>query len=159
MSRRLRLDPRRAKLHLNYTVAEAARLFGVHRNTVNAWLKAGLRSFMAGRTRLILGEDLRAFLEKRRRSRRNPLRPGHMHCMACREARTPDPELIEWVSNSAGGGGNLRGLCPRCGALMHRRIGRAGPSAAGFPGAATRPDSHLSNASGPCVNSATRKSA
>lgn len=159
MSRGLRPDPRRAKLHLNYTVAEAAVLFGVHRNTVNAWRKAGLRCFTAGRTKLILGEDLRAFLEKRRRSRRNPLRPGQMHCMACREARTPDPELLEWASTDGGGGGNLRGLCPHCGALMHRKIGRAGPLAAGFHGCATRADSHLFNAAGPCVNGATRTAA
>ena len=158
MSRGPRPDPRRAKLHHNYTVAEAAMLFAVHRNTVNAWRKAGLRSFTAGRIRLILGEDLRAFLEKRRRSRRSPLRPGQMYCMACRDARTPDPALIEWASMSDSGGGNLRALCPHCGAFMHRKIGRAGPLAVGFQAMATPADSHLSNANGPCVNSARKKS-
>jgi hypothetical protein len=38
-----RLNPRRAKLHRSYTVEETARLFGVHRNTVRAWLKQGLK--------------------------------------------------------------------------------------------------------------------
>ena len=37
-----RINPRKAKLHRSYTVEEASCLFGVHRNTVRAWMKAGL---------------------------------------------------------------------------------------------------------------------
>lgn len=160
MSRARRPDPRRASIHRSYTVAEAARLFGAHRNTVNAWLKAGLRSFLIGRTRMILGEDMRAFLQARQRKRRNPLRPGEMRCMGCRQSRSPDPVLIEWASrNEDGSGGNLRGLCPGCGSLMHRKIGRTGPEKAGFSFAATLPDSDLPNAAGSCVNSAMGETA
>ena len=34
-----RLNPRRVKLHRNYTVGEAAMLLDVHKNTVRSWLK------------------------------------------------------------------------------------------------------------------------
>ena len=37
-----RLNPRRVKVHRNYTVEEAAKLFDVHKNTVRGWLKDGL---------------------------------------------------------------------------------------------------------------------
>ncbi len=158
MKRGRQLDPRRASIHRSYSIAEAAKLFGVHRNTVNAWLKAGLRSFMAGRTRLILGEDLRAFRQARQRQRRQPLRLGEMWCLPCRRSRSPDPALVDWaIRNTDGEGGNLRGLCPSCGCLMHRRIGRSGPDAAGFTIGATRADSHLVDAAASRVNSAPRR--
>jgi hypothetical protein len=35
------------KIHRAYTVEEAARLFGVHKNTVRTWLKTGSRSTAA----------------------------------------------------------------------------------------------------------------
>jgi hypothetical protein len=35
-------NPRRAKIHRNYTVAEIATLYTVHRNTVREWIKHGL---------------------------------------------------------------------------------------------------------------------
>lgn len=105
MKRGRQPDPRRASIHRSYSIAEVAKLFGVHRNTVDAWLKAGLRSFMAGRTRLILGEDLRAFLQARQRQRREPLRPGEMRCLPCRRSRSPDPALVDWASRNRGRGG------------------------------------------------------
>ena len=37
-----RLNPRRVKVHRNYTVEEVAKLFQVHKNTVRDWLKVGL---------------------------------------------------------------------------------------------------------------------
>src|SRR6516162_8070923 len=42
-----RFNPRRVKIHRTYTVEEAARLFGVHKNTVRTWLKTGSRSTAA----------------------------------------------------------------------------------------------------------------
>ena len=33
---------RQVKIHHNYTVEEIASLFGIHKNTVREWIKAGL---------------------------------------------------------------------------------------------------------------------
>ncbi len=41
MARR-RVDPRRIRTHFAYTVEEAARSLGVHKNTIRAWIKDGL---------------------------------------------------------------------------------------------------------------------
>lgn len=131
MKRRATLDPRRAKAHHNYTVAEAAKLFGVHRNTVRAWIKAGLETVKAGRLILILGCALRAFLEKRRKVRRCKTPPGWMYCLGCRAPRAPAHGMAELIDGRAGTG-NVRAICGECGALMHRRVNLAKLDKAGF---------------------------
>ena len=115
-----RPDPRRAKSHYSYTIAEVAALFGVHRNTVRNWIRKGLETVQAGATTLILGDELRAFLIRERGKRRVRCPPGWMFCMRCREPRRPDENLTELTPLTATTA-NLRGLCPVCGSLMHRR--------------------------------------
>lgn len=120
-----RLDPRRAKVHRNYTIAEAAELFGVHRNTVRAWTRSGLPSFKVKGVVLILGCALRDHLAARRSKRRVTCPPGTMYCVTCRAPGSPPDGMVEALPLTAATV-NLRGLCPTCGHLMHRRasIGR-----------------------------------
>ncbi len=61
------INPNKAKIHRSYTVEEIAELFGVHKNTVRAWLKAGLPICDDRKPMLILGADLRSFLKERKR--------------------------------------------------------------------------------------------
>ncbi len=132
MKRRAPLNPRRAKVHRNYTAAEVARLFDVHRNTVRNWTKTGLETFRVGREGLILGDALRAFLEKRRRGRRCKLPPGWLYCLRCKTPRPPALGMVEMIQVRAGTG-NVRAVCDRCEALMHRRVSLAKLVRAGFP--------------------------
>lgn len=129
--RRRRVDPRRAKTHHNYTVAEAAALFGVHRNTVRNWIRAGLATVNAGRLVLILGSELRDHLTQTKVARRARCGPGAMYCLKCPAPRRPPPELIEIAATTATAA-NLRGLCPECGTLMHRRASLARLAESGF---------------------------
>jgi excisionase family DNA binding protein len=115
-----RLNPRRAKLHRSYTVEETARLFGVHRNTVRAWLKNGLPSTDSNRPLLIKGEALRTFLEARRAAAKRPCPPGTLYCLKCREPRPPALGMVDFLARRARAG-NLRALCATCGTAMHRR--------------------------------------
>jgi len=126
-----RLDHRHVRIHRSYTVAEAAERLGVHRNTVRNYLKRGLPSMKTSAGVLILGAALRAFLANRKAAAKSPCPPGFMYCLRCRAPRRPPTGLVEliWVE---GGAPNLRGLCPECETLMHRRVGRGGLEAAGF---------------------------
>lgn len=128
-----RIDPRRAKLHRSYSVAEVAELFSAHRQTVRNWIDKGLPAFRVRGTVLILGSELRAWLTARRHTRRVVCPPGAMYCMKCRDARHPPRELVE-AAPLAAGTLNLRGLCPECGSLMHRRVNALRLAAAGFEG-------------------------
>ena len=65
---------RRVKVHRSYTVEEIAGLFGIHKNTVRAWVKAGLPTCDNKRPVLILGRDLIAFLQARRAKNKQPCR-------------------------------------------------------------------------------------
>ncbi|GAC1622252.1 MAG: hypothetical protein NVS9B10_06000 [Nevskia sp.] len=123
MSKR-RHNPRRAKIHRNYSVEEAACLYGVHRNTVRQWIKQGLPTSDALRPLLILGADLAAFLTAKRTKNKRPCKPGEIYCIRCRVPQAPALSMAEYQPLTATSG-NLVGLCPTCEHLIYRRASLA----------------------------------
>jgi hypothetical protein len=121
--KRRRIDSRLAKSHRNYTVEEAARLWGVHRHTVRAWLKAGLNAIDGRRPIVILGSELRRFLASRRAARKRPTPPGMIYCLRCREPRPPALEMADYIPRTRTSG-DLQGICPVCGIMLYRRVRR-----------------------------------
>jgi hypothetical protein len=115
---------RRVKIHRSYTVEEVALLFGIHKNTVRAWIKAGLQTCDRKRPALILGRDLAIFLKGRRASRKRPCRLGELYCFRCRAPRTPPTGMVEYrpVTEKIG---NLKAICPDCTSIMNQRVNRA----------------------------------
>jgi hypothetical protein len=118
---RTRFNPRLAKLHRSYTVEEIARLYGIHRNTVRAWLKgSGLHAIDSCRPALVQGKVLRAFLTARRAAGKRPCPPGTLYCMRCRQPRRPALGMADFAPKGDCAG-NLCAICEVCGAIMHRR--------------------------------------
>lgn len=70
-----------------YTVQEIADLFGIHKNVVLRWLKAGLVADRSTRPFLIRGTELSRFLSDRRAKRRQKCAPAEFYCFKCRSAR------------------------------------------------------------------------
>lgn len=122
--RRRRPNPRLIKINRNYTVEEAARVLGVHRNTVRNWKRQGLEPIDERKPILFLGATLRAFLEGRRAKAKRSCPPGTIYCVCCREPREPALRMVEYVSLSPALG-NLVGICPTCGNLMNRTVSLA----------------------------------
>ena len=116
-----RLNPRRVKIHRCYTVEEVAKLFGVHKNTVRDWLKAGLPRIDCRRPILILGRELAGFLHTRRERRRQRCRAGEFYCFRCRAPKRAAARTAEYLSVTAHSG-NLRATCADCGTHMFRRV-------------------------------------
>lgn len=118
-----RLPWRRVKTHRSYTFDEAARLLGVHKNTVRNWVRGGLVALVEARPYLILGRDLRGFLDARQKNAKQELGPSEMFCLSCRKPRTPPPGLVEGASGPVGPS-RVRGICPVCATVMNRSIRR-----------------------------------
>lgn len=117
---RQRINPRAIKLHRTYSIEEAARVLGVHKNSVRGWRRQGLAPIDSSRPVLFLGDDIRVFLEERRVSRKRPCRPGTLYCFRCREPRVPALGMVDFTPINAHTG-DLTALCVVCETQMHRR--------------------------------------
>lgn len=116
-----RPNPRLVKIHRTYTVDDVARLFGLHKNTVRNWIKHGLPTVDDKRPILIRGAALVEYLSNLRRKSKRPCAAGELYCLPCRKPQRPAFGEVEYVPLTQSGG-NLRGLCPTCSRLIHRRV-------------------------------------
>ena len=123
MPRRRCPGKRGVKIHRNYTVEEAARVLGVTKITVRRWIKGGLPALTDRKPTLILGSDLAQFLSERKTTARQACQPEECFCVKCRGPRRPAADMAEFIPLTPTLG-NLRGICPICGTLMHKRIRR-----------------------------------
>jgi len=115
---------RRVKIHRSYKVEEIAGLFDIHRNTVRAWIKAGLPTIDDKRPMMIPGRELIAFLQARRVRNKQSCRPGEIYCVRCRAPKSPAGDMAEYkpITEKVG---NLTAICPVCGSMMNRRVSLA----------------------------------
>ncbi len=120
MSRR-RVNHRLVRLHMIYTVDELAQRLDVHKNTIRDWVKKGLKPATTARPILFHGGTVADFLRDQKLKSKRKCAPGQMYCLRCREPRQPDLGMADYIPMSSEGG-NLRGLCPVCSTLMHRRV-------------------------------------
>jgi len=145
---------RLVKIHRSYTVEEIAKLFGIHKNTVRAWIKAGLATTDDRKPLLILGHTLAAFLQARRHKNKQPCKPGEIYCVRCRSPKLPAADMAEFAPVTEKFG-NLIAICPDCNSIMNRRVSLAkieqvrGKMNIGFPQALR----HLNESTKPTVNS------
>lgn len=119
-----RPNPRLAKIHRSYTVDEIAKLYGVHRNTVRAWIARGLPTVDKRRPVLVLGSHLSAYLQARRTANKRSCGPGEIYCLRCREPRRPAGGDVRYHPQTPTLG-NLVGRCECCGAGLNRRVSLA----------------------------------
>ena len=120
MSRRAR-NPRLVKIHRSYSVEEAAKLLGVHKNTIHDWIGRGLPMIDKQRPFLILGRDLADYIARRRSSNKRPCEPGQIYCLRCRCPQQPAGGMADYTPITATSG-NLVGMCPDCDALIYRCV-------------------------------------
>jgi hypothetical protein len=122
--RKRRPNHRLVKIHRSYTVEEIARLFGMHKNSVRAWVNAGLPTCDSKRPILVLGRELAVYLQARRAKNKRPCQPGEIYCVRCRAPKRPAGDMAEYLPVTTNLG-NLSGICPDCELMIYRRASLA----------------------------------
>lgn len=153
-----RINARRIKVHRSYAVEEAARLLGVHKNTVRSWIKNGLPTIDNRRPILILGRSLSSFLLTRRTRRQQPCQPDQLFCFRCQTPKRPAGQTAEYIPITPTSG-NLRAICEDCSTVMYRRVNwsRVSISAAGIDVTLPEAMRHIIDSAFPCLNCASDK--
>jgi hypothetical protein len=121
--KRRRYALNRIKTGISYDVAEVAKLFAVHRNTVRQWLREGLETIDDRRPLLIHGTPLKAFLAERQKARKQVCGLGELFCFKCREPRTPYGGMAD-VTDHTPKIAKLTAMCAVCETEMHRTVRR-----------------------------------
>ncbi|MGO8719662.1 MAG: hypothetical protein ACLQMO_10635 [Acidobacteriaceae bacterium] len=107
-------------LHVPVWINKDKRFGQEPRNTVRAWVKAGLPICDSKRPTLVLGRDLAAYLHARRTKNKQLCKPGEIYCVRCRAPKRPAGEMAEYkpITETLG---NLMGICPDCNGMIYRR--------------------------------------
>lgn len=114
----------RIKVHRIYAIWEISDLLGCHKQTVSRWVtQHDLEANKTQKPWLIDGGDLKAFLGGRQAKARTKLALHHCYCLGCKGPREPDGKMADYAQQTATTG-LLTGLCPTCGALMHKVVRR-----------------------------------
>lgn len=113
-------NPNLIKARRSYTIKEIAEVYGRHSQTVQRWLKQGLKPIEGiSNPYLIMGEEVRRFLKERRLKRKYSLKPGEFFCPKCHSPRKSlyNRHSIEATGRMLGKHRQLiiKGVCEVCG--------------------------------------------
>ena len=117
-------NPRLVKMHRSYDAHELSLLFAIHKNTLRAWIKLGLKPIDDRRPALFQGLVVREFLTARSHKARQSCLSHELYCLCCKTPKTPAGNIVDYLPTTERTG-NLRGICPDCENLIHRRTSMA----------------------------------
>lgn len=112
-------NPNKCKIHRSYSVEEVAILYEVHKRTVRNWIKKGLAVCDDKRPLLILGANLKQFLQQQRQVNKRNCKPSELYCFKCREPRTPDQNTIQFIQETSTKG-RVISACSVCNSTMNK---------------------------------------
>ncbi len=153
-----RLNPNLAKIHRNYLVEEIASLFSVHKNTVRSWVKGGLQTNDDKRPMLILGSELRLFLQSKRKVNKRKCKPFELYCLRCRTPQVPAENMVDYEPSNDRLG-CLIGICPACNSIINKysSIAKLELIKDKLEITFTKPLKHINKSSHPPLNSDFKK--
>lgn len=114
-------NPNKAKINRNYTFEELAGVYGVHKNTVTQWVKKGLPCLKEMRPFLIMGNDVRDYLQLQRVGKKQRCKPNELFCMRCKTPTQPAENFVEYLPISPTKG-RLVGFCSHCDCVVNKFV-------------------------------------
>lgn len=114
------------KTRESYSTKRISQEIKVHPRTVQSWFKEGLQPIENKKPFLVMGYELKRFLEEKLKGRRTKLNPDEFYCTKCREAVRPTDKDV-WISVSCRTIGNqgfksmtVKGICENCNSKINR---------------------------------------
>ena len=117
--KRGRVNLRKIRVTTTYSLAEIAKLFGVHTETVRSWKRQGLPILPDTRPVLVHGLELKRWLEARQKARKRPCAPDQFFCLSCRLPQRPAKGSV-WIKKSNQRVGQVEAECENCGTKLHK---------------------------------------
>lgn len=114
-----RLNPNKPKIHRSYTVDEVTELYGVHKRTVRNWIKDGLPVIDDIRPMLILGTDLRIYIQNKRKGSKSKCSPSEIYCFRCQMPRHAKLGTAKYRLEVSGIG-RVFARCDSCGLKVNK---------------------------------------
>ena len=111
------------KLFYPYTIREAVGVTGVSARTISAWIKEGLPVMKSQRPFLIRGDDLKGFIQDRRKAGKTKTALHQFYCLGCRDARDAAGGFAECLI--IGNRVTLKALCEVCGNVVNKPIAKS----------------------------------
>jgi hypothetical protein len=119
------------KLRKSYSIKEISLLFDIDRKTCSRWIKdEDLKVIETGANpMLVLGSDLKEFIQKRRKAKKVPLAQNEYYCLKCHiavEAKIESESVIKTGKKIGKNGCDQlvkTGICEVCGTKINRFIG------------------------------------
>lgn len=105
----------------SYDVSEIAKLFGVSKQTVHNWIKAGLPTIDGSYPCLVQGEGLYAWHATRKQKNKSPTPLGKFYCFHCRTAQFPADGTLK-VTNRNRKFATAKAVCVACGTKVNRNL-------------------------------------
>lgn len=114
------------KYRESYTLKQIAALLNVHFRTVQAWKQEGLKTINQEKPYLVMGFELKTFLNQKIISRKTKLQQNEFYCTKCRDAVKPTNNEV-WLEVSEKTIGKqgfkefvIKGLCEFCNSKLNR---------------------------------------
>lgn len=105
----------------SYDVSEIAKLFGVSKQTVHNWIKAGLPTIDGSYPCLVHGGELYAFHATRKQKNKSPTPFGKFHCFHCKAAQFPADGSLN-ITNRNREFATAKAVCAVCGTKVNRNL-------------------------------------
>lgn len=122
MAKRYRTQ--KIRIHQTYEVWEVAEVLGATSQTVRKWMANGLSVLNAKRPALILGIELKSYLDTKQAKAKQRMALGECMCMSCRCPRMPYGMMVDYIPMTTTTG-RIEALCDECGAVCMRFISHA----------------------------------
>lgn len=109
------------KAVLTYEISEAAAALNKSPATIRSWIKDGLPVMASQKPYLLLGADIRSYLQSKSRDAKSPLEETELFCPACKTGHEPVDMRVTQQSFSPKTT-LLKGTCSQCSATATRIV-------------------------------------